>query len=92
MRTEAVFQTPDPRFDRTWVLVVPSYDSAVTVDLLDANNDRIVGRFETSVVGLMQVRPDAACNQEGSRSIVRYEADLEFGRLLGLGWCLLHLG
>ncbi|CAN0505775.1 unnamed protein product, partial [Ectocarpus sp. 8 AP-2014] len=54
-RTEAVFQTPDPVFERTWVFVAPSYDSCVTIDLVDASTDRPAGRFETTVIGLLQV-------------------------------------
>ena len=56
VRTEAVFQTPDPVFDRTWVFVAPSYDSVATIDLVDAATDRPVGRLETSIIGLLQVQ------------------------------------
>ncbi|CAN0131113.1 unnamed protein product, partial [Ectocarpus sp. 4 AP-2014] len=59
VRTEAVFQTPDPVFDRTWVFVAPSYDSFVTIDLVDASTDRPAGRFETTVIGLLQADYDA---------------------------------
>ena len=56
VRTEAVFQTPDPVFDRTWVFVAPSYDSVATIDLVDAATDRPVGRLETSIIALLQVQ------------------------------------
>ncbi|CAM9909855.1 unnamed protein product, partial [Hapterophycus canaliculatus] len=56
-RTEAVFQTPDPVFERTWMFVAPSYDSHVTIDLVDASNDKPAGRFETTVIALLQVHP-----------------------------------
>lgn len=50
-----MFQTPDPVFERTWVFVAPSYDAVVTVDLVDASTDRPAGRFETTVMALLQV-------------------------------------
>ena len=56
VRTEAVFQTPDPVFDRTWVFVAPSYDSVATIDLVDAATDRSEGRLETSIIALLQVQ------------------------------------
>lgn len=56
VRTEAVFQTSEPVFNRSWTFVAPSYDSIVSIDLVDAANDRPVGRFETSVIVLLQVR------------------------------------
>lgn len=56
VRTEAVFQTHDPLFDKTWVFVAPSYDSLISVDLVDASTDKSVGVFETSVIALLQVR------------------------------------
>ncbi|CAM9903085.1 unnamed protein product, partial [Pylaiella littoralis] len=59
VRTEAVFQTPDPVFERTWVFVAPSYDSCVAVDLVDASTDRSAGRFETTVIALLQIDYDA---------------------------------
>lgn len=55
VRTEAVFQTPDPVFERTWVFVASSYDACVTIDLVDASNDRPAGRFETTVMAVLQV-------------------------------------
>eukprot|EP00903_Cladosiphon_okamuranus_P005945 g5874.t1 len=59
VRTEAVFQTPDPVFERTWVFVAPSYDACVTIDLVDASTDRPAGRFETTVMALLQADHDA---------------------------------
>eukprot|EP00752_Nemacystus_decipiens_P018720 g16783.t1 len=59
VRTEAVFQTPDPVFERTWVFIAPSYDAVVTIDLVDASTDRPVGRFETTVIALLQADYDA---------------------------------
>lgn len=50
-----MFQTSDPLFDRTWVFAAPSYDSLVTIELVDASTDRPVGRFETSVFAILQV-------------------------------------
>ncbi|CAM9489729.1 unnamed protein product, partial [Sphacelaria rigidula] len=59
VRTEAVFQTHDPLFDKTWVFVAPSYDSLISVDLVDASTDKSVGVFETSVIALLQAEYDA---------------------------------
>lgn len=50
-----MFQTPDPVFDRTWLFVAPSYDSCVTIELVDASTDKPAGRFETTVIALLQV-------------------------------------
>ncbi|CAM9630849.1 unnamed protein product, partial [Phaeothamnion confervicola] len=58
-RTQTVFQTSNPRFDTTWVLVAPAYDAVVSLELVDASNDRLVGVMETSVFALVQRDHDA---------------------------------
>ncbi|CAM9610591.1 unnamed protein product [Chrysoparadoxa australica] len=58
-RTQTMFQTFNPVFDRDWVFVAPGFDSTLLVELYDAASGRIVGQAETTVFAIMQRVYDA---------------------------------
>ena len=60
MRTAVHHQCSNPRFDSAWQVVVPHYRYGVSLELVDASDDAVVGRAALSVMGLLQREADAS--------------------------------
>ncbi|EWM25237.1 protein c kinase isoform a [Nannochloropsis gaditana] len=57
-RTRTIYKTLNPVFSERWTLSVPHYRALVSIELMDATRERMVGRKEWPIFQLLQEEAD----------------------------------